>query len=240
MSCQASQSSSSPVSYRKKRKRKREIAVNVEHSPNSHSWDNKDRSTLRADIGLIDPVPMWYWSNYYKAIEWQHKHKVALWKSYALTLQQENKYLVERLRNVCQTRMSETPVTCRNLKGTDNSEACSAERYSGMETEQETVKSIISDDMTFEMSEEMMKFFEQSIRHKLEMKKLKELKEVEEIAKEVTDLQDAHIERDREMKMLYGDGSSMIIGMETAVQLSYDKHCDMKSPKYWPNIPFNL
>lgn len=70
--------------------------------------------------------------------------------------------------------------------------------------------------------------------------KLKELKQEEEIVKELTKLQDADKERDKEMKMLYGDGNSMIVAMETAVQLSFEKYCDMKSPNYWPNIPFNM
>jgi hypothetical protein len=28
--------------------------------------------------------------------------------------------------------------------------------------------------------------------------------------------------------------------METAVQLSFDKHCDRKQPKYWPVIPLKF
>lgn len=48
------------------------------------------------------------------------------------------------------------------------------------------------------------------------------------------------MQREEEMKLLYGDGASMIVGMETAVQLSYDRYCDTKSPKYWPNIPLKL
>uniref|UniRef100_H0XHN9 Gem nuclear organelle associated protein 8 n=1 Tax=Otolemur garnettii TaxID=30611 RepID=H0XHN9_OTOGA len=43
-----------------------------------------------------------------------------------------------------------------------------------------------------------------------------------------------------EMKHLYGDSAAKIQAMEAAVQLSSDKHCDRKQPKYWPVIPLKL
>lgn len=58
--------------------------------------------------------------------------------------------------------------------------------------------------------------------------------------KYVKESQKARLQREEEMKSLYGDGVSMIVGMETAVQLSYERHCDTKSPNYWPNIPLRL
>lgn len=46
--------------------------------------------------------------------------------------------------------------------------------------------------------------------------------------------------RKTEMKELYGDGSAMIQAMETAMQLAFDRGCDIKNPKLWPAIPLNL
>uniref|UniRef100_A0A2K6SS68 Gem nuclear organelle associated protein 8 n=1 Tax=Saimiri boliviensis boliviensis TaxID=39432 RepID=A0A2K6SS68_SAIBB len=43
--------------------------------------------------------------------------------------------------------------------------------------------------------------------------------------------------RQAEMKHLYGDSAAKIQAMEAAVQVSFDKHCDQKQPKYWPVIP---
>ncbi|OBS72091.1 hypothetical protein A6R68_13328 [Neotoma lepida] len=40
--------------------------------------------------------------------------------------------------------------------------------------------------------------------------------------------------RQAEMKRLYGDSAPKILAMEAAVQLSFDKYCDKKQPKYWP------
>lgn len=46
--------------------------------------------------------------------------------------------------------------------------------------------------------------------------------------------------RQAEMKRLYGDSAAKIQAMEAAVQLSFDKHCDTKRPKYWPVIPLKF
>ncbi|EHA99510.1 Gem-associated protein 8 [Heterocephalus glaber] len=46
--------------------------------------------------------------------------------------------------------------------------------------------------------------------------------------------------RQAEMKCLYGVSAPKILAMETAVQLSFDKHCDRKQPKYWPVIPLKF
>ena len=46
--------------------------------------------------------------------------------------------------------------------------------------------------------------------------------------------------RTAEMKLLYGKGAAMIHGMETAMQLNYDRQLDLKQPKHWPHLPLNI
>lgn len=46
--------------------------------------------------------------------------------------------------------------------------------------------------------------------------------------------------RGAEMKKLYGEDAAKIQGMETAMQLTFDRNCDKKQPKYWPVIPLKL
>ena len=46
--------------------------------------------------------------------------------------------------------------------------------------------------------------------------------------------------RNNEMKMLYGKDAAMIHGMETALQLNFNRNCDLKQPQYWPNLPINI
>ena len=48
------------------------------------------------------------------------------------------------------------------------------------------------------------------------------------------------VRRTTEMKQLYGAGAAMIHGMETAMQLNFDRNCDLKQPKLWPNLPLTI
>ncbi|KAB0799251.1 hypothetical protein PPYR_07131 [Photinus pyralis] len=43
-----------------------------------------------------------------------------------------------------------------------------------------------------------------------------------------------------DMKNVYGDMAPKILGMETAIQLSYDLYLEKYNPKHWPNIPLRL
>ena len=46
--------------------------------------------------------------------------------------------------------------------------------------------------------------------------------------------------RTSEMKQLYGKGAAMIHGMETAIQMTFDRNKDLKQPKLWPNMPLRI
>lgn len=46
--------------------------------------------------------------------------------------------------------------------------------------------------------------------------------------------------RGAEMKKLYGKDAAKIQAMEAAMQLTFDRNCDLKQPKYWPVIPLKL
>jgi len=43
-----------------------------------------------------------------------------------------------------------------------------------------------------------------------------------------------------EMRELYGVGCAMIHGMETAMQLSFDRNTDRHKPQLWPALPLNI
>ncbi|XP_062593127.1 gem-associated protein 8-like [Saccostrea cucullata] len=48
------------------------------------------------------------------------------------------------------------------------------------------------------------------------------------------------VRRTAEMMKLYGKGAAMIHGMETAIQMTYDRTMDIKQPKFWPNMPLKI
>lgn len=39
---------------------------------------------------------------------------------------------------------------------------------------------------------------------------------------------------------LYGEKGDRINAMETAMQLTFHRNCDIKQPKLWPNMPLKL
>jgi gem associated protein 8 len=39
---------------------------------------------------------------------------------------------------------------------------------------------------------------------------------------------------------LYGADAPRIQAMETAIQLNFNRNCDRKQPKFWPNMPLQL
>uniref|UniRef100_A0A2K5ISC2 Gem nuclear organelle associated protein 8 n=1 Tax=Colobus angolensis palliatus TaxID=336983 RepID=A0A2K5ISC2_COLAP len=43
-----------------------------------------------------------------------------------------------------------------------------------------------------------------------------------------------------EMRRLYGNSAAKLQAMEASVQLSFDKHCDPKQPKFWPVFPLKF
>lgn len=46
--------------------------------------------------------------------------------------------------------------------------------------------------------------------------------------------------RKAEMKELYGTGAPMIQGMETAMQMTFDRFSDRFQPSLWPNMPIKI
>ena len=46
--------------------------------------------------------------------------------------------------------------------------------------------------------------------------------------------------RTSEMRILYGKGAAMIHGMETALQMNFDRNLDVLQPSLWPNMPFRV
>ncbi|XP_067661178.1 gem-associated protein 8-like [Haliotis asinina] len=114
----------------------------------------------------------------------------------------------------------------------------------------------VASQVEMEISDEMLDFFATSQKHRQQ----REAEKKEQIAKEKKDkrinIEDVRgqqrertseapserpgLRRTSEMKLLYGTGAAMIHGMETALQMTYDRHLDANQPKYWPNMPLRV
>ncbi|XP_069330129.1 gem-associated protein 8-like [Eulemur rufifrons] len=122
------------------------------------------------------------------------------------------------------------------------------------ETETESDGEVECDLSNMEITEELRQYFAETERHREERRRQQQL-DAERLDDYVNADHDLYYNtrrsveppmerpgerRQAEMKRLYGDSAAKIQAMEAAVQLSFDKHCDRKQPKYWPVIPLKF
>ncbi|ELV09179.1 Gem-associated protein 8 [Tupaia chinensis] len=122
------------------------------------------------------------------------------------------------------------------------------------EAESESDEEVEYDLSNMEITEELRQYFAETERHREERQRQQQL-EAMRLDDYVNADHDLYYNprrsveppaerpgerRKAEMQRLYGDSAAKILAMEAAVQLSFDKHCDRKQPKYWPVIPLKF
>lgn len=127
-------------------------------------------------------------------------------------------------------------------------------RYEDEELESDSDDGVECDVSNMEITEELRQFFAQTERHREERRREQQL-DAERLndyvnadhglyfnhRRSVDPLSEKPWEqRQAEMKRLYGNSAPKILAMEAAIQLSFNKHCDRKHPKYWPVIPLKF
>ncbi|XP_067297667.1 gem-associated protein 8 [Pseudorasbora parva] len=185
------------------------------------------------EVWYAHPVYARYWQHYHQAMNWHQRHKRAYRKALEV--------------GYFQALYSMYPSAMQRYSDWHAEESC--------ETEESSDESQIECDVSnMDISEELRQYFAQTERHKQELKKQQQM-EAEQHESYVLADQDLHRvswrsslppserpgeRRTAEMKKLYGKDAAKIQGMETAMQLTFDRNCDKKQPKYWPVIPLNL
>ncbi|CAB3367496.1 Hypothetical predicted protein [Cloeon dipterum] len=231
-------------------------------------WSRQSCATITKNSTMeqlhADPAQS-FWDNYKNAMGWQNKHFMNYWKSRCAALEFENQHLYNTIQLLTKTG-SNLPVNLKtdgDLTHNQLPDDMEAEEdiESGKEKLKESNESMKgetchennqqaleeNEDFSFEVNDEMMEFLAISAKHKMELKKKREAEreqEAAEIAQQVPSKaklpREIMEERKVEMEKLYGaDSAPMILGMETAMQLSYQKFVDRYHPKHWPNIPLN-
>ncbi|XP_074520813.1 gem-associated protein 8 [Halichoeres trimaculatus] len=186
------------------------------------------------------PVYSRYWQHYQQAMAWHQRHRRAYRKA---------------------LEAAYGPGFCQEQPPSGHqryADWCPEESDEEEEQEEEESSSdseIECDVSNMEISEELRQYFAQTEKHREELKKQQQL-EAEEHDSYVLADQDLHSvswrgsaappferpgeRRGAEMKKLYGKDSAKIMAMEAAMQLTFDRNCDRKQPKYWPVIPLKL
>lgn len=123
------------------------------------------------------------------------------------------------------------------------------------EMETESDGEVECDLSNMEITEELRQYFATTEKHRAERRRQQQLDaaRLDDYVDADHDLYYSHRrsaeapaqrpgERRRaEMRLLYGEAAAAKIqAMEAAVQLSFDKYCDSKRPKYWPVIPLKF
>ncbi|XP_032889244.1 gem-associated protein 8 [Amblyraja radiata] len=224
-----------------------------------------------SDVWYNHRVYSRYWQHYQQAMGWLQKHRRAYRKSAGLfeyspwcnTGSAASHFTDRHHGSSCyssrqvqqddpgQSRWQQCPFSSENeeehMKDETDSNADS-ERESDSETELEC------DVSNVEITEELRQYFEQTEKHREELKRQQQFDAEQQNTYVLAD-RDFHSTSGRtiqppaerpgerrmvEMKKLYGDVAAKIQGMETAMQLSFDRQCDKKQPKYWPVIPLKF
>ncbi|XP_028427689.1 gem-associated protein 8 isoform X2 [Perca flavescens] len=186
------------------------------------------------------PVYSRYWQHYQQAMAWHQRHGRAYRKALeaAYGYSQEERYPSSHLQRYADWNAGEED------DGEDGDE------------ESDSDSEIECDVSNMEISEELRQYFAQTEKHREELKKQQQL-EAEQHESYVPADQDLRggaswrssmapplerpgERRGAEMKKLYGRDSAKILAMEAAMQLNFDRNCDLKQPKYWPVIPLKL
>ncbi|XP_053310993.1 gem-associated protein 8 [Spea bombifrons] len=211
-----------------------------------------------------------YWKHYSQAMHWLYKHKRAYRMAvaslcpppwYPVDTFQNPRYAdwegrEQSYRDIypqphkpaTQPRRARPLLKVSESKEKESEMECEEE---GTDSEEEEIECDVSN---MEITEELRQYFAETERHREELKKQQQL-EAEIHGQYVEADHDLHVSTGRssqppserpgerrraEMKKLYGEDAAKIQGMETAMQLSFDRHCDKKQPKYWPIIPLKL
>ncbi|XP_012585736.1 PREDICTED: gem-associated protein 8 [Condylura cristata] len=206
------------------------------------------------------PVYARYWQHYHQAMAWMRCHQNAYRKAVGAYFSSLQYYLSEAHPRGAQAGQGGSPGPfCTHQLAT--ADACDSHALSRedqalcaeeeAESESEGVECDVSN---MEITDELREYFAETERHREERRRQQLLDEARLNDYVYADHDLYHSQRrsveppterpgerrQAEMKRLYGDSAAKIQAMEAAVQLSFDKHCDRKRPKYWPVIPLKF
>ncbi|KAJ0009349.1 hypothetical protein NQD34_001051, partial [Periophthalmus magnuspinnatus] len=185
------------------------------------------------------PVYSRYWQHYSQAMGWYQRHRRAYHKA-----------LHAAYGPACYPQSHPSHARYTDWEAGEEEEEYDDEEEEEEEEESSSDNDIECDVSNMEISEELRQYFAQTEKHREELKKQQE---EEDYVPADQDLHDSSyrssvappIERPgerraAEMKKLYGKDAAKIMAMEAAMQLTFDRNCDLKQPKYWPVIPLKL
>ncbi|RZF45023.1 hypothetical protein LSTR_LSTR001984 [Laodelphax striatellus] len=211
----------------------------------------------------------WYWQNYEICRKWREAHEDILSKiAYANSRLDSSSYYKNTNPTTeveySDSRYDEVPSEIHHNRCHEEESfmVCDGDEDGDDENGNECDSSQIN----FEVDENFLEFLKISMKHKQDLKKermqgekksrqrqppnknekneksSRSVKSSFRDDRKYTPAPDCFLGKKRleEMGLLYGSAAQKIIGMETALQLSFNKKCDTSHPVYWPAVPINL
>lgn len=187
-----------------------------------------------------------YISHYNKILEWFNQHEQNIQRINFKPLYNQFNFGYPR---------SNLFSSSFDSKLVDNSDNENEENYNNHEGYEDKV------DIEMELTPEMAEFFKKSAEHRKYRDEQKHVvrnfddmhkfeKEYQDLSKVTSFQRTPTIETPRvrpnhtrslDMQRLYGEaGSQMIVAMETAIQLSFNRNRDRHQAKHWPALPINI
>ncbi|XP_018406916.1 PREDICTED: uncharacterized protein LOC108782999 [Cyphomyrmex costatus] len=209
----------------KKRLCEQEVRFNASHWTAFPEYVTDARETLATGTMQADA----FWKNYAVAQEWQKRHSITWWRSRCVALEHENKILRDKVRSLAQHR------GYRDVQKDYN--------YHVDNDNDDDQEDNDNEDMEFNLTEDVLKFFETSERHKQELRRKRETEyseaEHSETEHEMDNLEEQHLAEEpfvdavessqvkkEETDLLHNDASSKILAMKIAPQSTVERHED--------------
>ncbi|XP_076765828.1 uncharacterized protein LOC143432812 [Xylocopa sonorina] len=218
-----------------KRRRREQAKFEVKFGKRSRFSSERGNIVIAKEELIVDTMQASsFWENYTAAQEWQKRHSITWWKTRCVALERENQILRDKLRSIA--RLTGQPCVA-------DEQGRKEYKYQNTKQEHEEISDEETENLEFQVNEDMMSFLEQSLRHKIELRKKRESELRTDKTKDGE--QDSVFQggavwmhaRSNDAKLLYGEASPTILAMETALQTTVDRHKDKAKPQYWPVIP---
>ncbi|XP_018058505.1 PREDICTED: uncharacterized protein LOC108693852 [Atta colombica] len=200
----------------KKRLREREVMFNASHWTAFPEYVTDARETLATGTMQADA----FWKNYAVAQEWQKRHSITWWRSRCIALEHENKLLRDKVRSLAQRRGYRGFWENYNYRADNDNDDVQEDN----DTESDT-----NEDLEFNVTEDLLNFFETSERHKREMRLKRECSETEyeeENLKEESFGAAESTQVKKEADLLQDDAGFEVLPMETAPQSTIEQYED--------------
>ncbi|XP_078327174.1 gem-associated protein 8-like isoform X2 [Crassostrea virginica] len=195
-----------------------------------------------------------YWKHYFHSMSWCHRHFYLMRCMSDYTHSRGQHQL--RRRGLGRSSGTARRGTCSLKRGVRGQRGQGRVREKTKAQSDVGAESDDSEVYEMELTDEMVRFFAHSEEHRKQrdaskeiigkdgrVQKRIEIEEVKANKKPPTvsaPTERPGVRRTAEMTKLYGKGAAMIHGMETAIQMSYDRTADIQQPKYWPNMPLKI